>query len=299
MMRFALVGKGAWGTNYIRTIRSLSWCSLPNENIRTRDYPQLFFRDDIHGVIIATPASTHYKIASEFLARGIPTLIEKPVAISSKDAEALRKLADKNHVVAMAGHIYLYNNAFIKVKRLLPHIGTIKYICSESSNLGRTDVSALWDWGPHDISQAIYLLDAPPVSVSAWRVGKRSNRKQHYDANLLHLTFPGGVRIFSYMSWTSPTKKKEMIIVGDKGMIMFNDISKRKITLINTLTTVKAVSYPSYSKCTPMEEELEEFARCIKRKAEPKTSLIKAQVVVDILEAAEKSIEANGKTIKL
>ena len=96
MTQLALIGRGVWGMNYIRTIRSLPWCELPDANVKTRDYRSLLTRRDIDGVIIATPASTHFGIAQEFLARGFHTLIEKPLATSVTDAKALTQLAKKS-----------------------------------------------------------------------------------------------------------------------------------------------------------------------------------------------------------
>lgn len=290
MITLALVGKGRWGKNYINTINNLSSCELPDKFIKTSDYKDLLLQSDIDGVIIATPASTHFKIAKEFLERGFNVLIEKPMTTNYRDALELFKIAGEKKNIVMVGHIYLYNPAFLEVKKLIKSIGKIKYISTEGMNYGpiRTDVSALWDWGPHDISMAIDLLGDLPQEVSA--IG--------YDMCNLKLKFAGDIFVFVNIGWLSPVKKRNMTIVGGKSTIIFDDTIEKKITVKNLKT--KKVYHPLFSKDSPLSFEISSFVNKIQNREKNNDSSLKMGLdVVKVLEACERSIELNGKVIKI
>src|SRR3989344_6498148 len=123
MITLSLIGAGKWGKNYINTIHSLSFCELPDSYIKTKNYKELLNFNNIDGVIIATPASTHFQIAKAFLEKGFNVLIEKPLTTSYKAALKLYRIAEKTKSTVMVGHIFLYNPAFLKVKELIKSIG--------------------------------------------------------------------------------------------------------------------------------------------------------------------------------
>lgn len=290
MTTLALIGKGRWGKNYINTIKNLASCKLPKEFIKTSNYKDLFDFNNIDGVIIATPSSTHFKIAKEFLERGFNVLIEKPMTTNYKDALQLSKIAEKYKNIVMVGHIYLYNPAFLAVKKLIRSIGKIKYISTEGMNYGpiRTDVSALWDWGPHDISMAIDLLGDLPQEVSA--IG--------YDMCNLKLKFSNDVYVFVNIGWLSPVKKRNMTIVGEKSTIIFDDTIEKKVTVKNLKT--KKVYHPLFSKDLPLSLEISSFVNKIQNKEKNNNLDLKMGLdVVKVLEACEKSIKLNGKIVKI
>lgn len=300
MTTLALIGSGRWGKNYIKTIRSLSSCELPNSFIKTKSYKELLSFDGIDGVVIATPASTHFQIAKEFLEKGFNVLIEKPVTTNYKDASELSRVARKYKNIVMVGHIYLYNPAFLKVKKLARDIGNIKYISSEGMNYGpiRSDVSALWDWGPHDISMAIELLESLPEEVCGYGASVLRPNTEFYDTCSLKLKFPKNIFMFISVSWLSPVKKRNMTIVGEKNTIIFDDTVEKKISLVNNLN--KEIIYPSFSKASPLSEEISSFVKLIKNKKEiNKSSLRMGLDVLRVIEACEKSIRLGGKILKI
>lgn len=302
MTTLALIGIGRWGKNYVNTINNLSSCELPEKFIKTSNYKDLFAFDNIQGVIIATPSSTHFKITKEFLERGFNVLVEKPITTSYKDALEISKIVRKYRNFVMVGHIYLYNPAFLRVKKLIKSIGKIKFISAEGMNYGpiRTDVSALWDWGPHDISMAIDLLGSLPNEVSAYGLCSLHPGTEFYDMCNLKLKFPNGIYCFVNIGWLSSVKKRSMTIVGDKGTIVFDDTIEKKVTLIKNLGTSKQIHYPAFSKESPLALEISSFVSQIQNKEEKNSSSLNMGLdVVKVLEACEKSMKLNGKIIKI
>lgn len=301
MTTLALIGIGRWGKNYINTINSLSFCELPKEFIKTSNYKDLFAFDNIQGVIIATPSSTHFKIAKEFLERGFNVLIEKPMTTNYKDALELSRIAKKYKDIVMVGHIFLYNPAFLRLKKLIKSIGKIKYISTEGMNYGpiRTDVSALWDWGPHDISMAIDLLGGLPEEVNGYGLSTLRPNTAFYDMCNLKLKFPNNIFVFMSIGWLSPVKKRSMTIVGEKSTIVFDDTIEKKVAIIKNLKT-KEIDYPPFPKESPLSEEISSFVNLIRNKEKINKSGLKMGLdVVRVLEACEKSIKLNGKIIRI
>ena len=302
MTTLALVGKGRWGKNYISSIRKLSSCKLPENFIKTTDYKELLSSKGIDGVIIATPAFTHFQIAKEFLEKGFNVLIEKPMTTNYKDALRLSKISNKHKNIVMVGHVYLYNPAFLEVKNLLNSIGKIKYISSEGMDDGpiRQDISVLWDWAPHDISMSIDLLGGLPVNVCGYGSKESNSNRKFYDSCYLKLKFTKDIFVFIKVSWSSPVKKRNTIIVGEKGTIIFDDTVERKIRLVKNLGKDVGTSFPSFSKITPLSMEISNFVDQIKNKDKINNSSLKIGMdVIKVLEACEKSIKLDGRNIKL
>ena len=294
MIRLALVGRGRWGQNYIKAISQIKECELPKEFIRSRDYADLLFRKDIDGVVIATPASTHFKIARQFLKKGFNLLIEKPLTTSLKDALELKKIQKKTNKIIMVGHIYNYNNSFIELINKIEKIGKIRYLESEGSsfNLERKDVSALWDWGPHDIYMACRVFNKKPLSVSAWDAKTRKNTTN--DECFLKLKFKKQVFAFIKLSWIATEKKRNLKVVGSDGILLFDDLVNEKLKFIDFKN--KKIFYKT-KNIEPLYSEVLEFVECIKKNREPKASLDEGIMTIKVLDAAERSLNQNGKEI--
>lgn len=302
MITLALVGIGRWGKNYIKTINNLPFCKLPEKFIKTKNYRDLLAIDNIDGVIIATPASTHFQIAKEFLERGFNLLIEKPVTTSYKDALELYKIADACRSSVMVGHTFLYNPAFVEVKNLVKKIGKINYISSEGMDYGpiRSDISALWDWAPHDISMCLELFGTLPDEVCGHGFNLVRPNTKFYDACLLKLKFPNNIYVFINVNDISPVKKRTLTVVGEKDTLIFDDTSEKKISLTKNFDADKKISYPSFSNSnkSPLSMEILTFVNLLKNKVTINDSSLKMGInVVKVLEACEKSIRANGKIV--
>lgn len=276
MIRLGLVGNGSWGRNYIRTIAARSDCALPADAVKTRNYKELLIRSDIDGVIIATPAHTHYRIATDFLNAGFPVLIEKPLALRATDAISLDRLAKRKKIPAMVGHIFRYHKHMIAIQKKIASIGVLQYILAESMDAGpiRKDISALWDWGPHDVSTAIFLLGRDPKYISAWDLG--------HGMVVVRISFPNGVEYVSTMGWSAPYKKRSVRIVGSAGSLLFDDLAHKL--------------HPSE---LPLSLQVKEFISCIQTHQAPRTPLSDGVVVTKILARAEQSMRQHGRRVRL
>lgn len=304
MIRLALIGVGRWGENIKRTLEGVSDCLLTDAV--TTAWRQLLERDDIDGVLIATPAATHADIALPFIAKGLPVFIEKPMTASLPEALTLQAAAEKSGSIVMVGHIHLYNNAYQKAKELAQASGPLRYISFEGMNNGpvRSDISALWDWGAHDVSLALDLLQTEPVHVQAWGLATLRPKTYLFDWASIRMMFPDNIQVTSTVSWLSPEKRKKMTIVGTSSSIVFDDTSNTKVVLYNdmgphiendaVIIQQPNISFPAYETSSPLKNELTAFVTAIKTGETPVADLKQGVKVIKILTLAEQSINQKG-----
>ncbi len=292
-MKLVLVGLGKWGKNIKKTLEELP------------DFAGGFVEaKEAEAVIVATPGSTHAEVALPFIKQGLPVFIEKPMTTSLRDALRLEK-ATRQHggraSLVFVGHLHLYNPAFLKAKELVKKAGKIRYVSFEGMNWGpfRSDMSAMWDWAPHDIAMALELF-GKSTSIQAWG---------EYDWATLKLETPSQVSplvrgrsrrgqnffITIHVSSLSSEKRKKMMVAGEKYSVIFDDTADQKVSIYER----GQVSYPSYEKTMPLTAELTAFIQMIKTKKKPKTDIQNGVEVVRILDAAERSMKKNGKPVKL
>lgn len=246
------VGAGYWGPNIIRTLIKSKKFNLDiivetskkrisflkkNFNIKiTSEINDILNDDSIDAVSIATPAHTHYDLIIKCLKSNKHVFVEKPIVINSKQLERVISHSKKYNKLVMVGHTFLFNNAIIKIKKLIQKgiIGDLRYIYCQRLNLGRirNDVDALWNLGIHDISIVQYFLnDIFPIKVS--HTGSSFVQKNINDVSFLNLLYRNKVLVNIHVSWLDPNKVRKIIIVGSKKMIIFDDTIKNKIELLD------------------------------------------------------------------
>lgn len=325
MIILALIGVGTWGKNYLKTIEEIPTADLkyicaatkktlqvlPDKYIKTQNYQDLYQYQDIDGVIIATPASTHFKIAKEFLNRGYNLLIEKPLTANYQEALKMREIYDQSSSVVLVGHVFQYHPAYLKAKELIKKIGQIKYLDFESMDYGpfRDDISALWDWGPHDIAMCLGIMEKMPLEVAAWKMNKLRPKLSLFDLITLRLKFSKDVDVWMKLGWLSPVKRRRITIVGSQSSIIFDDTLDQKVIFFQNLgprvkkgrviETKTRIFYPTYSPTMPLKLELQEFVNCLRTKKKAKTNFDQALQVLKIIQFAQQSLDQNGKVIKI
>lgn len=290
MSRLALIGVGRWGSNIKRTLESLGVEVVVVEKGEVLDPASPSFRD-AQGVLIATPAATHVAIALPFIRRGIPLFIEKPLATSWREAQQLERAANQarqrgHAAILFVGHIHVYNPAYQKAKELIHAAGSVQDVWLEGMNWGpeRRDISAWWDWAPHDLALLLDLFGRPRA-LQAW------GNADGTVARLEYQSFEAGIHV----TWLSPQKRKRLTVVGSRYAVVFDDTAPQKVQLYREGDT----TYPSYPATAPLTAELNAFLQAIQTGKEFPTDLRQGVDVVRLLAAGEQSMKAHGRPVVL
>ncbi len=246
----AIVGTGYWGKNLVRNFYNLgalnTICDSNPDQLETYleqykgitgaiSFSEVLGNEEIEGVVIATPAETHFDLAREAMLAGKDVYVEKPLCLSEQDGEELNILAEEHNKILMTGHLLWYHPAVIKLKEMVEEgaLGRIQYIYSNRLNLGklRREENVLWSFAPHDISVIIGLLEELPSAIQAQ--GGNYLHQQIADTTMTLLDFPSGVKAHIFVSWLHPFKEQKLVVVGDKQMVVFDDTApwSSKLTL--------------------------------------------------------------------
>lgn len=245
-------------------------------------------------------------------------LVEKPFTLKVSEAEDLIDDAKQFDRVLMVGHVYLYHPVVVELKRRIDsgQLGRIYYIYSVRTGLGpiRSDVNAMWDLAPHDISIGTYLLDALPESVSA--IGSSYLRKGVHDIVFLVIRFAGGILSQVHTSWLDPYKTRRLTIVGAERMVVFDDVdvfgklkifekaitkSERAGDSFKFLLNVSDgdVIIPKIDAVEPLKNLCQEFIKCVRENRSPIASGENALQTLKVLEAAQKSLDGRGEPVPI
>jgi len=192
----------------------------------TTDYQSLLCDSRIDAIVIATPASTHYRLAREALEAGKHVLVEKPLAESVEQCQELTDLATARGLILLVDHTFLYTGAVRKMKELIDasELGDIYYYDSVRISLGlfQHDTNVIWDLAPHDVSIMAHLLGTVPDRVSA--VGASHVDNQVENMAYLTMLYPGQLLAHLHVNWLAPAKVRRTIIGGSKKMIVYDDM---------------------------------------------------------------------------
>ena len=323
----AVIGSGYWGKNLVRNYHQLGALRLvcdKNEAVLSlfrEQYPgistcvalnDVLARQDVEGVVIATPAETHYNLAREALFAGKHVYVEKPLVLDEDEAEDLIETADGAGRILMVGHPLQYHPAFVRLKEMAAsgELGRINYIYSNRLNLGkiRREENALWSFAPHDISMILSLAGEDPEQVSC--TGGNYLHRKLADVTTTHLAFPSGLRAHVFVSWLHPFKEQKLVVVGDRKMAVFDDTQQweKKLLLYpheirweNNLP-VPAKGEPELVD-VPMDEplrlECECFLNSLSTGKKPLTDGAEGLRVLRVLNASQRSLDDGGCIVEL
>lgn len=298
MTNLALIGPGQMGQNYLTTASKLPnisiSCICAKTNVSLDQFPKKYikltnYRDiinhSIDGVIIATPSTTHFEIASFFLKKKIPILVEKPLTINFQDAQELLRIQKKTKTSASIGHTLLFHPAYKKLKQTLPKIGPIISLRFEgANNAPRDDTSVIYDWGSHGVAFFLDILDSKlPENIKALKVSK--NPKGIIEKANIQLFFPKKITCNLIISWKSSEKKRKLTVVGEKGTLIFDSVGNGALTLLKSLD--KKPAKLNFSSEKPLKLELEHFRQLIKGKSKVTSDLAFGVKVIKILSQSE------------
>ncbi len=335
VVRIGVIGAGHWGPNLIRAFLSSPRSrvvAIAERDSRRREqvlaryegvegHPEgdeLLARDDLDAVVVASPTATHHYFTKAALARGLHVLVEKPLAPSVAEAAELAALAAEARRVLLVGHVFLFHEGIRAVKRLIDagELGRVQYIQSVRTNLGpiRTDVSALWDLAAHDVSIFHYWLGGTP-SRATGKGGSYVNRGIE-DVIFATLEYPNGVLASLHATWLSPRKLRQITVVGDRKMLVFDDMDLDEPIRIFDKGVLPAESengaivdsfagfrssiregeivVPDVARSEPLRAECEHFLDCILGSAVPVSGPAESVAVVRVLEAVERSLRSGS-----
>jgi len=328
-LKIGVIGAGAWGRNHVRSAAGLADAELVavcDTDAKTREriarqYPGTLVTGDVaalleraDAVIVASPAGTHAALARRCIEAGKPCLVEKPFALSVRDAEAVAALAAQRKIPVLAGHLLVFHAAVERLRTLIQggELGKIFYLYGLRVNLGqvRQDENALWSFGPHDVSVALHLLGEAPVRVAAQ--GKSYIQPKIEDVVFVTMEFASGVLAHVQLSWLDPHKERKLTVVGAKQMVVFDDMEPREKLRIYDKGVDRPPEYGSFGESLairegdifipriptvePLAAELAHFVR-VARGTEPPRPGAGAEDgvrVVRVLEAASRSLARGG-----
>lgn len=302
MLNFALIGAGQMAKNFINTLESIPnakisiVCAKSNSNLKklpsklkkTTKLEDVLSENKIDGVIIATPASTHFKLLSIFLKQNSHILVEKPFVTTYKEALILKKIRTKSKV--MVGHTLLFHPAYLEIKKLVNNKKIISLYFEGQNNKIRKDTTLLWDWGSHPISLFIDLLGGNPKSAQALSF----KNKNEYELELL---FSNNTKGLFKIGWKNPKKIKKLEIITENQKIIFDDMKYPNLE-IGKIEGF-SLSYPKVEKTLPLTNEVNAFINLVQRKKSIGTNIDFGVSVTKVLEACQKSILSRGKLVKV
>lgn len=327
-----VLGYGYWGPNLVRNLnlfentRVKMVADIKNEKLHSlkKLYPHIHVTTDpdivlndreIEAVVIATPVSMHFQLAQKALQKGKHVLLEKPMTSTLREAEMLAETAAAKNLTLMVDHTFLYNGVIHKLKDLImkKELGNIQYIDSTRVNLGlfQTDINVMWDLASHDISIIHYLLNEKPYSVNAYGISHTNNSIENIAYILMN--YRSGLIAHIHCSWSSPVKVRQMLIGGDKKMLIYNDIEPtEKIKIYDSGYRIKddehkqsiLVDYrtgdihiPKFETTEPLMLMVKDFYKAVTSGSEPVSGWREGTEVMRVLEAAQLSIQKRGQEV--
>jgi len=320
-----LIGGGYWGKNLIREFNNCNVlkiiCDIDKDAlvvynelypwIKTTDDWNIIMNDtEITAVCIALPADMHFSFAKQALLNNLDVYVEKPLTLNIREGEELIRIAHENNKILMVGHLLHYHPHMERIKRLVKNdnvIGKVINITTNRLNLGiiRTHENVLWSLAPHDISIVLSLCgDKLPDKVLC--SGKAHITKDIHDVTTSILNFED-TYVTINVNWLNPYKEQKMSIVGEKGIILFDDMADDKallyenyISFSNTVpTNPKSIKQEPIliepdSTDSPLLRECQHFVKHCTERTVPITDGYEGVRVLKVLNALQKSLHSGA-----
>lgn len=325
-LELAVVGCGYWGLKLLEKLSAIpgtrvAWCcdmdaaalaraSALSPQVRLAETQDELLSEPIDAAFIATPAATHFELAAQLLESGCDLFVEKPLATSCIQVEALARLAERGGRILAAGHQYFYSPAFVALARAVAagRIGRPESILCTRTHLGlvRQDVHAAWDLAPHDIGMVQSLTGETPREVQA--MGLYIENGSRIDAAEIVLRHDSGVRARVRVSWSHARRQRRLEVRGPRGELTFDEMAHpAAIALTSRPAAVTAGAAGTAAQrellaCPgpePLALELEDFIRCVRHRARPRAGWRECLEIVRVLEAADQSMASGGAPVRL
>ncbi|HWN99004.1 MAG TPA: Gfo/Idh/MocA family oxidoreductase [Blastocatellia bacterium] len=320
----AVIGCGYWGKNLIRNFDALEVLAMvcdatplgrklaaeiaPNVEVTDR-VERVLAASEITGIVIATPAETHYELARQSLEAARDVFVEKPLALTYEQGAHLVKLADDKNRMLMVGHVLEYHPAIQRLLELVRagELGKVQYIYSNRLSLGkiRREENILWSFAPHDVAVILRMMENLPFQVIA--CGGSYLQPNIADVTVTNLLFDNGVRAHIHVSWLHPFKEQRLVVVGSKKMASFDDVAKQLILYDQRVELQAGQPVPikgrgeevAFDSSEPLRLECQAFLDAINSRQAPLTDGNSGLRVLSVLQAAQRSLVMNGEPVAL
>lgn len=316
--RIGVAGCGYWGKNLVRVAAeldalqavcdadpALARSMADTHHVTAATWPEMLADPTIEGVMIAAPAALHRALAVEALGSGKHVFVEKPLALTVDDADAIVAAAAAAGRVCMVGHLLQYHPVFEALKALVDggELGRLRYVYSNRLNLGkvRREEDSLWSFAPHDISMILALVGEEPSKVTA--TGHSFLRADVADTTTTSLEFPSGVAGHIFVSWLHPFKEQRLVVVGDSAMAVFDDSQPwdEKLALYhhdiswklgNPVPTRAEATFRAVPRSEPLRNEVQHFLDAVAGRHAVRTDGDEARRVLRVLARATESMQS-------
>lgn len=326
--KVAVIGCGYWGKNLVRNFRQLNAlgmvCDLtPTGRERAASLApqtpivgniQQVLDSDVSGVVIATPAETHYELVREALLAGKDVFVEKPLALTYERGAKLVQLAGdpsrtQDGRILMVGHVLEYHPAIVRLLELVRNgeLGKIQYIYSNRLSLGkvRREENILWSFAPHDVAVILRLMGTMPFQVTA--CGGSYVQPNIADVTVTNLLFDNGVRAHIHVSWLHPFKEQRLVVIGSRKMASFDDVNKKLVLYDQRVEIQEGQPVPiksageavPFANDEPLRSECQAFLQAIETRQSALTDGQSGLRVLKVLQAAQRSLVMNGEPVNL
>lgn len=321
--RIAVAGCGYWGRNLVRNFHALGSLAAvvdatpagrelaaqlaPGAEVLPGIEP-LLARPDIDAIALATPAVTHAPLGLRVLDAGKDLFVEKPMALDLESGRALLARATERKRILQVGHLLEYHPAVTALKTWLANgrLGAVRRLHAHRLNFGkvRTEEDALWSLAPHDVSVILRLQGGMPTRVSCHGTHALGTTRADFAVTLLH--FEGGVDAHILSSWLHPTKEQKIVVVGERGMAVFDDtVATQKLTFhaLQAGSPAKpdlqrgATDSATLPADEPLRLECAAFLEAVASRRTPLADGESGLRVLAVLDACRRSMDAGGQSM--
>ena len=296
MLRVAVIGVGSMGSNHARVYRELPETELvavvddnyDQARLVADKYTTAYYQDHRKmlsevrpdAVTIAVPTAEHVPVSLDALDSGAHILVEKPISATMDGGQQIIDRAIITNLKLMVGHIVRFNPAIqaLKERLIAGDLGRIyQIVCRRIGPFPDRirDVGVVIDLAPHDLDLMRYLTGMNPMRVYA-ETGQRIHT-EHEDLLFGLLRFPGDVTGALEINWLTPSKIREVLVLGERGLYRVDDLTqdlyfyeniRANGTLWPTLQNLKGVSEGSMTRYhikryEPLKAELQAFIKAI------------------------------------
>lgn len=316
MKKVVVVGAGNWGQNLIKNfyaLEALAGVVEVDPELRSKveaNYADLVtysdldevLGSDIPGVVLATPAPSHYKLAMAALEAGKDVFVEKPIALHAAEARQLAAYADRHELILMVGHLLLYQPAIAWMRDYIAsgQLGEVKRAIAQRTKLGkvRSTENVWWSFSPHDVSVVLDLLGRPELQ-NVVATGTAILQPEIADDVHVDLTFAGGKTAHIHASWYWPINHRQTIVIGDRQMLVYDEVAQTvtihdKSVDANLNHLDRGERIVEVAAAAPLKLECQHFLDCLTTRARPKSDGWNGVAVVEVLERAQTALSTSN-----